>query len=165
MNRQTRTLAAAIGALVASVALAQPKHPGDPNARQPDFTFGRLDKNHDGHLSRQEASADPAVARIFDKADTDKDGRLTEDELVKARSVEDRQKAAQYADDSAITTKVKAALLAEKGIPSTAISVETYKGVVQLSGFVDDAGQVKKAGAVAAKVGGVKSVKNTLGVK
>jgi osmotically-inducible protein OsmY len=43
--------------------------------------------------------------------------------------------------------------------------VETYKGVVQLSGFVEDAAVVKKAAAVAARVGGVKSVKNSLNVK
>ena len=73
--------------------------------------------------------------------------------------------AAQYASDLAITTKAMTALLAEKGIKSTAISVETYKGVVQLSGFVDDAEQIRHAGAVVAKVGGVKSVKNSLSVK
>ncbi len=84
---------------------------------------------------------------------------------VKARSQEGREKAAQYASDSAITTKVKAALLADKGIPSTAITVETYKGVVQLSGFVDSADVIKRAGTVVAKVGGVKLVKNSLGVK
>ena len=137
----------------------------DPNARQPDFTFNRLDANKDGLLTRKEAQADKDVARIFTKADVNKDGKLTEDELVKARSQEDREKAAQYASDSAVTTKVKAAMLAEKGIPSTAITVETYKGVVQLSGFVDDAAIIKHAGAVAAKVGGVKSVKNGLSVK
>lgn len=149
-------------AIGANAALAQT---GDPAARQPDVTFNRLDTNKDGFLSRQEAGADKDVARLFGKADTNKDGKLTEDELVKARAEADREKAALYASDSAITTKVKAALLAEKGIPSTAISVETYKGTVQLSGFVDDAAQVKRAGAVAAKVGGVKSVKNSLGVK
>lgn len=84
---------------------------------------------------------------------------------VKARSQEDREKAAQYASDSVITTKVKAALLAEKGIPSTAITVETYKGVVLLSGFVDSADVIERAGTVLAKVGGVKSVKNSLGAK
>ena len=138
--------------------------PADPNASQSDVTFSRLDSNKDGFLSRKEAGVDKDVARIFSKADANKDGKLTEDELIKARSKEDREKAAQYASDSAITAKVKAALLAEKGIPSTAISVETYKGVAQLSGFVE-AGVIKRAGAVAAKVGGVKSVKNSLTAK
>lgn len=138
---------------------------GDPAARQPDVTFNRLDTNKDGFVSRKEAEADADVARLFGKADTNKDGKLSEDELVKARAREDREKAAQYASDSAITTKVKAALLAEKGIPSTAITVETYKGVVQLSGFVDGAGQVSHAASVAARVGGVKSVKNGLSIK
>ena len=159
MSRSRLILAAASAVLLAVGAHAQQQD------RQPDFTFNKLDKNRDGHLTRQEASADPDVARIFSKADTNKDGKLTEDELVKARSAEDREKAAQYASDSAITTKAKTALLAEKGIKSTAISVETYKGVVQLSGFVDDAEQIRHAGAVVAKVGGVKSVKNSLSVK
>ena len=153
---------AAIAAFTLS-AHAQPSL--DAAGRQPDVTFNRLDTNKDGFLTRAEAKADKDVARIFSKADTNKDGKLTEDEFVKARSKEDREKAAQYTSDSAITTKVKTALLAEKGIKSAAITVETYKGVVQLSGFVDDAEQVKKAGAVAAKAGGVKSVKNTLSVK
>lgn len=139
--------------------------PGGPDARQPDVTFNRLDANRDGFLSRKEAEADKDVARIFSKADANKDGKLTEDELIKARALEDREKAAQYASDSAITTKVKTALLTEKGIPSTAITVETYKGVVQLSGFVDNDDVIKRAGGVARKVGGVKSVKNSLSVK
>ena len=165
MQPSARTLLVLLAISSATGALAQPRNPGEPNSRQPDFNFGRLDKNNDGFLSRKEAAADKDVERLFGRADSNKDGRLSEDELVKARASEDREKAAQYTGDSAITTKVKAALLAEKGIPSTAISVETYKGVVQLSGFVDDAGQVKKAGDVASRVGGVKSVKNTLGVK
>lgn len=165
MKPIVRIALALFAATSATCVMAQARNPGDPNARQPDFSFGRLDKNNDGFLSRKEAAADKEVAALFSRADTNKDGRLSEDELVKARAVEERQKASQYAGDSTITTKVKAALLAEKGLSSTAISVETYKGVVQLSGFVDDAGQVKKAGEAAARVGGVKSVKNTLGVK
>lgn len=152
-------------AIVAFACGAQAQQTIEKAGAQPDLTFNKLDTNKDGFLTRKEASADKDAARIFDKADANKDGKLTEDEFVKARSKEDREKAALYADDSTITTKVKAALLAEKGVPSTAITVETYKGVVQLSGFVDSAEQVRKAGATAAKVGGVKSVKNTLSVK
>ena len=156
---------AAIAAIAAFTLSVQAQPSLDAAGRQPDVTFNRLDANKDGFLTREEARADKDAARIFSKADTNQDGKLTEDEFVKARSKEDREKAAQYTSDAAITTKVKTALLAEKGIKSTAITVETYKGVVQLSGFVDDAEQVKKAGAVAAKAGGVKSVKNTLSVK
>jgi len=71
----------------------------------------------------------------------------------------------QIVDDSVITTKVKAAILEEPTLKSLQISVETYKGVVQLSGFVDSSQSVKKAGEVAGRVAGVVSVKNDLTVK
>lgn len=68
-------------------------------------------------------------------------------------------------DDSVVTTGVKAALLAEASIKSTDIKVETSKGVVQLSGFVNDAAQVDRAVAVAQAVQGVKEVQNRLVLK
>ncbi len=71
----------------------------------------------------------------------------------------------QYIDDSVITTKVKAAILDEPSLNVFQISVETYQGIVQLSGFVDSAQSVKKAGEVAGRVEGVKDVKNNLIVK
>lgn len=70
-----------------------------------------------------------------------------------------------YVDDSAITTKVKSAILGEPGLKSMQISVETYQNTVQLSGFVDNALAKSRAGAVAAGVAGVKSVRNDLVVK
>lgn len=131
--------------------------------RNPDFL--KLDRNEDHFISREEAKADPRVARFFNRADMNHDGRLSEDEWLKARSMADRQKAGEYLDDSTLTTKVKAALLAKKGLSSTEISVETYHGVVQLSGFVDSAAQVRTAGLTARGVKGVKRVKNNLSVK
>ena len=71
----------------------------------------------------------------------------------------------QIVDDSVITAKVKAAILEEPSLKTLQIGVETYKGVVQLSGFVDSAQNVKKAGEVAGRVAGVLSVKNDLTVK
>lgn len=71
----------------------------------------------------------------------------------------------EYVDDAAITTKVKAAILGEPGLKSLQIGVETYKDVVQLSGFVDSAQAKTRAGEVAAGVAGVKSVRNNLVVK
>jgi osmotically-inducible protein OsmY len=71
----------------------------------------------------------------------------------------------EYIDDSVITTKVKAQLAADDFLKSFEISVETYKGVVQLSGFVDSQNAVDKAGEIAKGVAGVKSVKNDLSVK
>ncbi len=76
-----------------------------------------------------------------------------------------RESSGQYVDDSAITTKVKAAIFNDPALKVFQINVETFKGEVQLSGFVDSAQSVKKAGEVARSVGGVKSVKNNLVVK
>jgi len=71
----------------------------------------------------------------------------------------------EYIDDSAITTKVKSAILGDSALKVFQINVETFKGEVQLSGFVDSAAAKQKAGEVARGVGGVKSVKNNLIVK
>ena len=71
----------------------------------------------------------------------------------------------EYIDDTVITAKVKAAVLNEPTLKVAEINVETFKGVVQLSGFVSDAGDVPKAGEVARKVKGVTSVKNDLRIK
>ncbi len=73
--------------------------------------------------------------------------------------------AGQYTDDVAITAKVKTAILGEPGLKSFEISVETYKDVVELSGFVDSSHAKDLAGEVAAKVHGVRSVRNELIVK
>lgn len=71
----------------------------------------------------------------------------------------------QYLDDSVITTKVKAAIFSEETLKTMQINVKTYQGVVQLSGFVDSAQNVSKAGEVARKVENVVSVENNLIVK
>jgi hyperosmotically inducible protein len=70
-----------------------------------------------------------------------------------------------YADDTAITTKVKAAILQDPALKVWDIHVVTYKNVVQLSGFVDTSQMVAHAGHVAGGVNGVKSVQNELAVK
>ncbi len=71
----------------------------------------------------------------------------------------------EYVDDSVITTKVKALLAADDFLKSFEIGVETRKGIVQLSGFVDSQKAINKAAEIARSVGGVKSVKNSLIVK
>ncbi|MEO7743549.1 MAG: BON domain-containing protein [Usitatibacter sp.] len=71
----------------------------------------------------------------------------------------------EYVDDTVITTKVKAAILGEPTLKSTEINVETFKGVVQLSGFVSSQANVSTAVATAQKVHGVKSVKNDMRLK
>ena len=71
----------------------------------------------------------------------------------------------EYIDDSVLTTKVKAAVFNEPSLKSTEINVETFKGVVQLSGFVNSQADINKAAEVAGDVKGVKSVKNDIRVK
>jgi hyperosmotically inducible protein len=71
----------------------------------------------------------------------------------------------EYVDDSVITTKVKAAILNDGTLKSAEINVETFKGVVQLSGFVSSSAYIDKAVALTRAVKGVKSVKNDMQVK
>jgi osmotically-inducible protein OsmY len=71
----------------------------------------------------------------------------------------------QVIDDSTITTKVKTALIADPEVKGTQMQVEVYRGVVQLSGFVDRPTDAQKAVAVARSVEGVKEVRNNLIVK
>lgn len=71
----------------------------------------------------------------------------------------------EYVDDTVITAKVKTAILGESTLKSTEINVETFKGVVQLSGFVNSQSDVNRAVVVAKNVKGVKSVKNDMRVK
>ena len=71
----------------------------------------------------------------------------------------------EYVDDTVITTKVKSQLAADDFLKSFEISVETYKGIVQLSGFVDSQKAIDTAGKIAKTVKGVTSVKNNLSVK
>ena len=71
----------------------------------------------------------------------------------------------EYVDDTVITTKVKAAIFKEPSLKSTEINVETFKGVVQLSGFVSSQADISKAVEVARSVKGVTSVKNDMRIK
>ncbi|MBW4055168.1 MAG: BON domain-containing protein [Proteobacteria bacterium] len=76
-----------------------------------------------------------------------------------------KESTGQYVDDSVITTKVKSAIFDEPSLKVFQINVKTYKGVVQLSGFVDSQQSINKAGEVARSVNGVVSVENDLNVK
>lgn len=71
----------------------------------------------------------------------------------------------EYFDDTVTSSKVRTAILSDVGLKVFQISVETFKGVVQLSGFVDSEATIKRAIDVARKVKGVKSVNNSLIVK
>jgi len=85
--------------------------------------------------------------------------------LAACASSSKHESTGEYVDDSVITTKVKSLLANDDFLKSFQISVETYKGVVQLSGFVNSRQAVDKAGQIARSVEGVTSVKNNLIVK
>lgn len=85
--------------------------------------------------------------------------------VVGCASTSKQSSTGEYIDDTVITTKVKAAILDEKELKVTEINVETFKGVVQLSGFVSSQSDINRAADIARGVTGVKSVKNDMRVK
>ena len=83
-----------------------------------------------------------------------------------SRQGEQKETAGQYIDDATVTAKVKTAIATDVGARAAAnVNVETYRGVVQLSGFADNDEQAAKAVAAAKKVNGVRSVRNDIRVK
>lgn len=84
---------------------------------------------------------------------------------VGCASTRTQESGGEYLDDTAITSKVKAAVFNDPALKSAEINVETFKGVVQLSGFVRSQADINKAVEVARNVSGVKSVKNDMRVK
>lgn len=76
-----------------------------------------------------------------------------------------KESAGEYVDDAVITSKIKAAILKDSTLKSAEINVETYKGIVQLSGFLKSRADINQAVRLAKKVKGVKSVKNDMIVK
>ena len=132
------------------------------------------------------AEADYAVAKekCDDKAGNGKKICVKEAKAAKARAkapmaqaankpaaeksaapVSKKESAGEYVDDTVITAKVKAAVLGEASLKSAEINVETYKGIVQLTGFVRSRADIDKAVQVAKGVKGVTSVKNDMIVK
>lgn len=85
--------------------------------------------------------------------------------LLGCASTSKQEGTGEYIDDTVITTKVKAAVFNEPSLKSSEIKVETFKGTVQLSGFVSSQADINKAVEVARGIKGVKSVKNDMRVK
>lgn len=85
--------------------------------------------------------------------------------VVGCASTPTKQGSGGYVDDSVITTKVKAAIFNEPTLKSAEVNVETFKGVVQLSGFVSTQANINKAVEVTRHVAGVTSVKNDMRLK
>jgi len=173
MNEAMRTVIWITGVafgIVAPLACAQDA------MTQTNPEFQKLDVNHDGFVSREEAKQNASVSAAFSQADMNKDGKLNEDELIKALSISQRDAVAkiadngvsaakQYARDSEVTAKVKSALLGAEGLRSLEISVQTNNGKVQLAGFVGSKAQIAQAEKIAERESGAKSVLNKLTLK
>ena len=85
-------------------------------------------------------------------------------QLAGCASSPQSRSAGGFVDDAALTAKVKTALARDKDVSALDVNVTTYRGVVQLSGFVQDENEARKAGDVARNVNGVKDVYNDLRV-
>ena len=85
--------------------------------------------------------------------------------LSACAATETKESTGQYVDNSVLTAKVKTAIFNEPTLKSSEITVQTYKGEVQLSGFVSSIEQTNKAVEVAKSIPGVISVKNDMRVK
>ncbi len=85
--------------------------------------------------------------------------------VVGCASTQKQEGTGEYVDDSIITTKVKATILNDATLKVAEINVETFKGVVQLSGFVSSQAAANKAVELTRAVNGVKSVKNDMRIK
>jgi osmotically-inducible protein OsmY len=85
--------------------------------------------------------------------------------LASCAGTRTKESTGEYVDDSVITSRVKAALVADPVTKAREISVETFKGTVQLSGFVTTAQEKDKAGEIARKTKGVVDVKNNIAIK
>jgi len=85
--------------------------------------------------------------------------------LMGCASTATQEGTGEYVDDAVITTKVKAEIFNEPSLKSAEINVETFKGVVQLSGFVNSQEDINRAVRVARSVKGVVSVRNDMRLK
>jgi osmotically-inducible protein OsmY len=90
---------------------------------------------------------------------------LTLVSVVGCASTSQQEGTGEYVDDAVITAKVKAAIFNEPTLKSAEINVETFKGVVQLSGFVNSQADISKAVSLARSVKGVDAVKNDMRLK
>ncbi len=160
--------AAVITSFNSAAVAAQSSAPASPEpgvAATSPPAFQRLDTNRDGYLSRDETRGLVNFTAAFGDADDNRDGRLDPDEFAKAQAIHERVRAGTYVNDTVITAKVKAALIKDRVVRASAINVEVFKGTVQLSGFVNNEEQARRAVEIAAGIGGVVDVKNALIVK
>lgn len=85
--------------------------------------------------------------------------------VIGCSSTHTQEGSREYIDDTVITARVKAAIFKEPTLKSAEINVETFKGIVQLSGFVSSADNENKAAEIARNTAGVKSIRNDMRIK
>lgn len=85
--------------------------------------------------------------------------------MVGCAATKTQSSTGQFVDDATITTKIKAKLLDDPVVSGLRISVETYKGIVQLSGFANSRSEIKQAELLAEQTDGVRTVKNNIHLK
>ena len=85
--------------------------------------------------------------------------------IAACASQDQRRATGEYIDDASITTRVKAAMAADDLVSTFDISVETFRGTVQLSGFVNSENAIRRAGDIARDIDGVQEVKNNLMIR
>jgi hyperosmotically inducible protein len=151
------TFATALSTLATGTALAEPAAKAAPTS------FKDYDSNGDGTVSPEEFRALGGNEQTFRKADANSDNTLSSEEFAKASATNDRLKAGKLIDDAWITTKVKTLLLKDEGVKGLDVKVETHKGMVLLSGWVNDRSQIAQAEKIARGVEGVKMVSNDCG--
>lgn len=127
--------------------------------------FNTLDINRDGKLTQVETAGDADFKGKFALADKNHDGLLMNNEYSAFKSRVQQSRIEAYLDDSTVTAKIKAELFKDTGTKGLDISVETHKGQVILSGFVDTHLQSRRAMQIASGIRGVHAVKNGLVIK
>ena len=127
--------------------------------------FKKLDSNHNNKLTHEEAAQDKDIVGNFGRADSNADGVLVADEYATFKSENQQKRLEGFLNDSTVTAKIKAELVKDIGMKGLKISVETLKGEVILSGFVENDKQLKRAVEIASGVRGVQLVKNGLVIK
>jgi osmotically-inducible protein OsmY len=151
----------------AEVQAAQDRYSASMTAAKSEYSIARAKCNELSVGDKKACLTDATAARSRARADARAELKSANAPVPAARTAAAPKKETptEYVGDAAITTKVKAAIFNDPSLKSTEINVETYKGIVQLSGFVRSSADINRAVEVARGVGGVTSVKNVMIVK
>ena len=122
-----------------------------------------LCSQHDGNPACTGEVTDAQQQQIQQVVDTNSQ---VSSSYTESKQQAPKETTGEYVDDATVTAKVKTAIASDVGVKAASnVNVETFRGVVQLSGFADTDEQASKAASAAKKVNGVKSVKNDIRIK